>query len=206
MKNVKQFMVGLLALFIITNCGGAPTDKEIKGAFEGFKGSYKGLVKVLTENKANPSKGIEEAKKFIEANKDKIKGYGKILSKAKESQIHIIESSFSGIQKEFAEEGRKLGASYSGHIGDVKGLVETINSHLLSSQPSGSSSANKSAKENARKMAKEQILKQADAFKATPATGRDQVLNSLTQSLKQLGADQAEIDAFKKELKEKLGW
>ncbi len=208
----KSLIIALtmVTALLFSSCGGGPSDKDLKGSIDGIKGVYTGLFKVLEENKANPNKALAEGEKYVEANKDKLKGYGKVFGGGvKASQVEMINTFKTDIQTMSREAGKKLGPSFArvpGAAGKLGNLMTKIGTHMTSGQTAGNGAASGKAMNKAREMAKKNILKTANMVKATPPSARKQVLDSWISAIAKMGADKAEQDAFRKELKEKLGW
>ncbi len=208
----KSLVIALtmVTALLFSSCGGA-SDKDVKGSIDGIKGEYTGLFKVLEENKANPKKALEEGEKYVEANKDKLKAYGKVFGGGvKPSQVEMIKAFQTEIQTISREAGKKLGPSFvkvPGAVGKLGGLMAKLGKYYVEgAQKAEGGAASGKATSKAREMAKKNILKTANMVKATPPSAQKQVLDSWISVIAKMGADKAEQDAFRKELKEKLGW
>lgn len=173
-----------------------------------FKDVYSGFFAVLEKNQANPAAAFAEGEKYIESKKDELGKHGKLLGGGiKASQFEKVEQFREDIQTMSREAGGRLSSLAQAPGGREKlgSLMEKLGSYYVSgAQAAEGSSIGGSI---ARKAAKKTIIMAAKAAKdSTPAEMRDQMLDGYVESIAAQGADKAEQDEFRAELKSELGW
>ncbi|MBE7437839.1 MAG: hypothetical protein HS115_05220 [Spirochaetales bacterium] len=200
-------MIGPMVVMALVACGG-PSDADVDEAIGGIKDVYSGFFAVLEKNQANPAAAFAEGEKYIESKKDELGKHGKLLGGGiKASQFEKVEQFREDIQTMSREAGGRLSSLAQAPGGREKlgSLMEKLGSYYVSgAQAAEGSSIGGSI---ARKAAKKTIIMAAKAAKdSTPAEMRDQMLDGYVESIAAQGADKAEQDEFRAELKSELGW
>ena len=205
--------VCVVSIFAIA-CGKVASEEDVKKSIDGITSAYEGYYKVLEDNKDDPNKAIEEGKKYIESKRADLEKCGETLAFVKEEQMNIVEDGMKKIKDISLESGKKLGANFGTNREALEKLQEQVmelgNIYVKAQEKAVGggvmSGMQDAAKKKALETAKSMILKQADQYKAIPEAAREQTLDGLVKGLKAQGATDEEIEAFKKEFKEKAGW
>ena len=207
----KSSMTALAFIFAVAYCGGGPSDGDVKEATEGIKSVYEGFFQVLEENKADPDQAIAEGEKYIESNKDKLRAHGKVLGGGvSAAQYEMISEFQNEVQTMALEANGRLRGSFGGNPAAVQKLgqlMDKLGNYYVAGAQEAEGAVPAGTGDGGRAAAKKVMIETAkQTASSIPDSLRDQMLDQWSQSIVAQGADDAEVKAFRDELKSELGW
>lgn len=198
-------------LFVLTNCGGGPSDGDVREATEGIKSVYGGLYQILEENKAEPARAVAEGEKFVESKKDELAEHGRVLGKGMSAeQIQIVEAFQSDLQDMGRKSAQSLKSSFANSPEEVRKLgqiLDKLGNYYVAAARENEGAISRAVSGAGMAAAKKAIVATAkETAGDIPEMARDQMLDTWTEGLAAQGADEAAVKEFREELKNELGW